>query len=130
MNIAFPPYCPEPLPRQDTDGGLWDMAFDADVSRLEQQDCLAGLPGDRCTRASVTVEQALNLRLTLSDDSRYRNHAWLAWWRACTVAELVDCGHLIATYAPHERPGRAAHARHIRACTTRLQRAVTAQRAA
>ncbi len=116
--IAFPPYHPEPKPLQDTDGGLWDTAFDADVRRLEQAD-------DPVTNiGALSLAEAQLCRLALSDNSQHRNHAWLAWWRMLQAAERAGLGHLAEQYAPHERPGFPAHERHIKACTTRLRRAL------
>lgn len=123
--LVCPPFRPTPLPiaHQDTDGGLWDISFDADVRSLDIQDCSAA--GLEYTSSGIpTVEDCQSIRLALTDSSKHRNHAWLNWWRACNLAESRGCSILIARYAPRERPGYPSHERHIKACTTRLLNAM------
>lgn len=99
---------------QDTDLGCYDVCFDGDLR--------AGAAAVR----DLPVEILELSRRSLSDDSRQRNRAWVAWWAVCAQAEQAGRTDLVRFHAPTERPGRAAHAQHVRACTTRLQRALAA----
>lgn len=119
--IAFPPYHPEPLPSQNTDCGVFDMLFDADVRSLDRQ----ATPADEDCMGDLPLAGVIHLRQGLSDDSKHRNHAWLAWRRAALAANRAGLHALVRQYAPTERAGYPAHERHIKACTTRLCRALS-----
>lgn len=112
--IAFPPYQAEPHNpgHQDTDAGSWDVAFDADLR-----------PRTRAMK-QLPVAAFEHVRLRLSDDSRFKNQAWLDWWQAVTVAEDAHQSAYVFEFAPEQH----AHARHIRRQTTRLLKSVAARR--
>jgi hypothetical protein len=119
--LVCPPWRPEPPSQgveQDGDRGVFDVCFDADIRRQLPPPVAAHIGG-------LTIDALQDLTTeALTDSSTWRNYAWLRWWQACSEADRLGHGHLVAGYAPHECRGRPAHARHIKAQTTRLRRAI------
>lgn len=115
--ISFPPYEPQPLHvcHQDCDHGVFDVCFDADLRYGREI-------------AHTSIEFLQRHPETLTDDSQQRNRAWCAWWDAVRQAEnrlpSYRAWPLVRQFAPAEHRHHPAHARHIRACTTRLLKAL------